>query len=45
MPSNSTKIKMDGVGDCEICIPHNDNKHCRRYYPITITTFEIKEKE
>ena len=40
-----TKVKVEGVGDCDTCVPHEDNKHCRLYYPITITTYEVEEKE
>jgi len=38
-------IKIDGVGDCKICLPHGDNKNCKEYYPVTLTIEELKEKE
>jgi len=38
-------VKVEGVGKCEDCLPHEDNKYCRCYCPITITTVEVKEKE
>jgi hypothetical protein len=38
------KIEVEGVGDCETCTLHEDNKHCRLYYPITISTYEVEEK-
>lgn len=40
-----SNVKIEGVGDCNKCLTHKDNKHCKEYYPITITTYEVKEKE
>lgn len=40
-----SKIHIDGVGNCRVCTPHVDNINCKRYYPITITIYEVKEKE
>jgi hypothetical protein len=37
---------VEGVGDCEICEPNEDNKLCKKYYPINkFNEFEVKEKE
>ncbi len=30
----------EGCGDCAICIPHEDNKNCSEYFPITLHFFE-----
>lgn len=38
-------INIEGVGDCRICTQHNDNKYCKCYYPITVTTYEVKENK
>ena len=39
-------VEAEGVGKCEDCTPHEDNKHCLRYYAIAKPiTFEVKEKE
>lgn len=39
------KIKIKGVGDCDKCIPHKDNKKCKNYWPITKPAeIEIKER-
>ena len=37
-------IKLDGEGNCYECDydPEN-NKNCKRFYPITIQTFEVKK--
>ena len=40
-----SKVKVKGVGDCTTCTPHEDNKHCRLYCPITLTTYKVEEKE
>jgi len=39
------KVEVKGVGDCTKCIPHEDNVQCRLYYPITISTYEVEDKE
>ena len=37
-------IKVEGVGDCKTCVPHEDNKYCRCFYEITAPKeFEIDE--
>jgi hypothetical protein len=38
-------VKIEGVGDCNICKPHKDNLNCKLYYPINISTFTVKERE
>jgi len=40
------KVKVEGVGECETCTPHENNKYCRLYYEITAPQeFEIKEQK
>ena len=40
-----SKSSREGVGNCNICTFHKDNEQCKEYYPITITIYEVKEKE
>lgn len=45
-PPTETKIKVEGVGDCSTCVPHEDNKNCRLYCEITAPQeFTVEEKE
>lgn len=39
----SSYIRVDGVGDCTICEPDDDNKNCKSYHPITISTLVMEE--
>jgi len=32
-----------GIGDCTVCAPHEDNKNCVLYYPISVVTWEVKD--
>lgn len=34
-PPTETKIKVDGVGDCQTCTANENNKYCRNYCEIT----------
>jgi hypothetical protein len=38
-------VRIEGVGNCDVCVPHEDNKNCRLYYPINITVYEVEEKD
>jgi hypothetical protein len=40
------KVEVEGVGDCKVCIPHENNKSCRCYCEISAPQkFEVKERE
>lgn len=41
----SPKIKVEGVGDCSICISDEKNKLCKKYCPITIQEFIVYENK
>ena len=36
-------VMVEEIGDCSICIPDENNKHCKNYIPINITIIDIKE--
>lgn len=38
-------VPVKGIGNCMICETDKDNRNCKGYSPITLTTFNIKEKE
>lgn len=43
-PASGTSIKLSGEGDCYECIYDSENnKNCKKFYPITIVTFEVIE--
>jgi hypothetical protein len=42
-PKRNFYISIEGVGDCRICTPDKENKKCKRYFPITVVTFEVGE--
>ena len=33
------KVKVNGWGDCSICITNKENEQCKGYFPLTIYTF------
>jgi len=41
-PADDLYIPIEGVGNCMICTVDEDNKLCKRYYPIAVATFEIE---
>jgi len=42
-PAVRVGMMIDGVGDCTVCIPDEDNIKCKNYVPITISVIEVKE--
>lgn len=38
-------VSVDGVGDCSTCQAHIDNQRCKRFFPIVVKTFRVKEVE
>ena len=36
-------MKSDDIGNCEICIPDENNIKCRLYHPISIYTFYVRD--
>jgi len=36
------KIRNDGWGDCSVCLPDEQNKHCKGFVPVNIFVFEVK---
>ena len=38
-------VPVKGIGNCMICKQGENNKQCKGYSPITLTTFNVKEKE
>lgn len=39
----SGNIDIEGVGDCRVCVTHEDNKKCKMYVPITVQYYEVKD--
>lgn len=35
-------IRLYGWGDCQTCEPDKNNVYCTGYYPIQISTYEVK---
>jgi hypothetical protein len=44
-PKPGSSIKLDGEGNCYECDydPEN-NKNCKKFYPIIIKVFEVRDK-
>ena len=40
----SPKIKIEGEGDCSVCVPDEKNKLCKRYHPITVVEIKVYDK-
>ena len=36
-------VKVEGVGNCTECTPHEDNKNCIKYCPINVTIYDERE--
>lgn len=36
---------IEGVGNCKLCIPDEDNVMCKSYNAITLKITEIKDEE
>lgn len=42
----SRPLPIEGVGDCTICkTDEKNNKKCRLYVPINVTTIEVEKDE
>ena len=39
------RVFKEGVGDCEICIPHPDNINCKDYLRMSLWRFTVVDKE
>jgi hypothetical protein len=35
-------FKQEGVGNCKVCAPNEDNKNCSRYYPIRVFQINVQ---
>lgn len=40
-PEQQVKIHIESVGDCYSCQQDEYNKHCGRYFPITVQLMEV----
>lgn len=38
-------VPVEGIGNCMKCKKDEANRECNGYSPITLTTFNVKEKE
>jgi hypothetical protein len=36
-------VRVEGVGDCSTCQTHIDNQRCKRFCPIAVKVFRVKE--
>lgn len=36
------RVRVDGWGDCSICLPDEKNGKCKGFFPINIQIFEVK---
>jgi|WetSurMetagenome_2_1015567.scaffolds.fasta_scaffold229262_2 hypothetical protein len=37
-------ITREGEGNCKICVPDENNKNCKMYYPIRVEVSDIEEE-
>ena len=37
-----SSVRVEGIGNCSICISDKNNKYCKNYIPINITIIDIK---
>lgn len=37
-------LPKEGVGNCIKCKPNDDNRFCREYQPIVISTYVVENK-
>ena len=36
--------EQEGVGDCTICVPSEDNIYCKGFTPIDLVIVEVKDE-
>jgi hypothetical protein len=45
-PDNVTSIPVEGMGNCQICKTDDNNKNCKKFFPITeLQEFSVEKKE
>lgn len=42
-PNPETKVRVEGVGDCQICTYDEHNKNCRMFHEVCFATVQEYE--